>query len=700
MTLTVGGESRRRVGGSRTVTRMNADALIADLDADQRAAVTTESHLVAVIAGAGSGKTRVLTRRIAYRIAIETADPRHTLALTFTREAAGEMRKRLHRLGIREHVEAGTFHSVMLGVLKQRWTDTERRPLTVVNDRRRLVGDTLDAGDRRSLAAYLAEIDWASARATPPDRYGSAARRDQRHPAPGIDRCAAVYADYQTVKKRRGVIDFDDVLAHTIRDLRRDEEFADTVRWRFRHLLVDEAQDLNPLQHTLVDLLRRGRNDLFLVGDPSQAVYGFNGADPSLLVDVETRFPGIEVVRLPVNHRCTPQIVAAGVHVLTVTDQAGPLVSNRGDGPTVEQVVADDETDEARRVTQFIMRCDPNLVRTGEVVVLARTNAQLVSFADALNKVGLPVRRHATASGSALQTAVRQAAALGSASQLRGWAHDILDAPPDSAASSAASSSSRPTPAVRQRRPERHRTADPVSSDLANTSNVDPERRVAAAVLDFLREQTFGDGATFRAWVATTNPFDDASTEGVDLLTFHAAKGREWHTVVVTGVESSLVPHKSASTVATKAEEGRLLYVAFTRATDQLLVTSAARRGGYARTVSPFVTDLDLTSTPPAPPPARIRAQVDPLLGALRAWRDEAARRADVLPTQLCSNRDLSAIARERPFTADQLAAVTSFGQITAERLAPQILEIVRSSEAAGAIGSDAQSARSTITGA
>ena len=523
----------------------------------ERAAVTTESRLVAVIAGAGSGKTRVLTRRIAHRIATDSADPRHTLALTFTREAAGEMRKRLLRLGIRDHVEAGTFHSVMLAVLKQRWTDTERRPLTVVNDRRRLIGDTIDAGDRRSLSAYLAEIDWASARGIDAERYASAARREQRHPGPGIDRCAAVFTDFETLKKRRGVIDFDDVLAITIRELRRDHDFAETVRWRFRHLLVDEAQDLNPLQHTLVDLLRAGRDDLFLVGDPSQAIYGFNGADPTLLVEVETRFPGIEVIRLPVNHRCTPQIVTAGVHVLTTTGQASPLVSNRADGPSVEALVADDEADEARRIVQFLLRCDPNLVRTGEVAVLARTNAQLTPIADAIDRAGLPVRRHATASGTPLQAAVRQAAALGSASRLRGWAHDILDAPP-----------------VPQSL--RQRDGSPATARSDDTTDGDPERHVATAVLDFLREQPLADGATFRAWVATTNPFDDASTEGIALLSFHAAKGREWHTVMVTGIESSLVPHKTASTAADRAEEGRLLYVAFTRATDRLVVTHAA----------------------------------------------------------------------------------------------------------------------------
>jgi DNA helicase-2/ATP-dependent DNA helicase PcrA len=659
---------------------VDADALIADLDADQRAAVTCESRLVAVIAGAGSGKTRVLTRRIAHRIATETADPRHTLALTFTREAAGEMRKRLLRLGIRDHVEAGTFHAVMLGVLKQRWADTDRRPLTVVNDRRRLVGDAIDAGDRRSLGAYVAEIDWASARGIAPDRYASAARREQRHPGPGIDRCAAVYEAFEVLKRRRGIIDFDDVLTHTIRDLRRDESFADTVRWRFRHLLVDEAQDLNPLQQVLIDLLRSGREDLFLVGDPAQAIYGFNGADPSLLVDVEMRFPGIEVIRLPVNHRCTPEIVAAGVHVLTATDQPSPLVSNRPEGATVERLAADDESDETRLIVSVILRCDPNIVRTGEVAVLARTNAQLTPIADALERAGLAVRRNATATGTPLQAAVRQAAALGSASRLRGWAHDILDAPPAPQSL-------------------RRRDADAGRGTLAESSDADgdPERRVAAAVLDFLREQPLADGATFRAWVATTNPFDDASTDGVDLLTFHAAKGREWHTVIVTGVESSLVPHKSANTVAGRAEEGRLLYVAFTRASDRLVVTFAARRGGYARTISPFIADLDLTEAPAAPPPQRVRARVDPMVGALRAWRDEAARRADILPAQLCSDRDLAAIARARPTSIEQLADVTSFGQMTAERLAPQILEVVRSADQRA--GAD-QSARSTMTGA
>jgi DNA helicase II / ATP-dependent DNA helicase PcrA len=642
-------------------------ALLDDLDADQRLAVAAESRLVAVIAGAGSGKTRVLTRRVAYRIATGTADARHTLVLTFTREAAGELIRRLNRSGIREHVEAGTFHSVMLNVLKQRWADTERRPKTVVADRRRLIGEVLDGPNRRQVDAHLAEINWAAARGIAAADYASFARRTHRHPQPGVDTCASIYDAYETLKRRRGVIDFDDVLSHTIRELRRDSDFADSLRWRFRHVLVDEAQDLNPLQHHLVDLIRAGNDDLFLVGDPAQAIYGFNGADPTLLVDVEQRFPGIEIIRLPMNHRCTPQIVTAGLHVLAASEQAASLVSSRADGPAVTELTAGDETDEAARIVAAIRGGDPTLVRTGEVAVLVRTNRQVGPIVDALRAGAVPVRRSDAAAGSPLQTTVRQVAALGSASQLRAWAHDTLDAP-----SIDVSDSEFTTPRPRSRAHLR-------VVDDATSTGADLERRVAHAVLEFLRDSPLGDGAGFRAWVATTNPFDDGTTAGVEVLTFHASKGREWHTVVLAGVETSLVPHKSATTATARSEEGRLLYVAMTRATDRMIVTHAQRRGGYARSASPFIDGLAVGEPDAAAPPRRTKriAPADPVLDRLRDWRADWARGLDVLPTQLCTDRDLAAIARHRPATAVELAEVTSFGLITAQRLAPQIVPIV-----------------------
>lgn len=666
---------------------MDAEELIADLDPDQRRAVVAPSHLVAVIAGAGSGKTRVLTRRVAYRIATGDADARHTMVLTFTREAAGELRRRLHRLGLREHVEAGTFHSVMLNILRQRWSDTDRPKRTVVPERRRLLRDALAESPnrtRRDLESAHAEIDWAAARGITSENYESLARRDGRRPVGGVDQAVAGIRAYEQIKQRRGVIDFDDVLMMVLSEAQSDAEFASTLRWRFRHLLVDEAQDLNPVQHRLIDIMRSGRDDLFLVGDPSQAIYGFNGADPRVLTEVETTFPGVEIVRLPVNHRCTPQVVEAGRHALSMGGPAPEVRARRPDGRAVAIHESTDETTEAEFVAQQVARGDPNLVRSGQIAVLARTNAQLQSFEVALAEVGVAVLRRKNAKGTPMETALRRATDLSSPSALRAWAHDTLDDldPLNAARAKAASLQALHdqgpgavpgrSPSPRARRPSPAALAE-AQEDLAT---IQAERQVAAALLEFLRDRPRGDGAEFRGWVATSNPFGDASTDGVELLTFHASKGREWHTVFVTGIESSLVPHKSANTAETKAEEARLLYVAMTRAGDSLTLTWAQRRGGYARRVSPYIADIDLSEPAVLPPPLELireKRAASPI-HALRTWRADAARRANVLPPQLVSDSDLTAIAKRRPNTAEELSETTSMGLITARRLAPEIL--------------------------
>jgi DNA helicase-2/ATP-dependent DNA helicase PcrA len=647
-------------------------ALLDDLDPDQRRAVSSPSSLVAVIAGAGSGKTRVLTRRVAYRIADGTADARHTLVLTFTREAAGELRRRLPRLGLGDRVEAGTFHSVMLGLLRQRWADRNTSAPTVTSDRRRLVGE---AAGRASLDEIVAEIDWASARGIGPEAYVAASRAAGRRPSTGHIEVARAYGAYREVKRRKGVIDLDDVLANAIEALTHDLAFADAVRWRFRHVLVDEAQDLNPLQHQLVDLLRMGVDDLFIVGDPAQAVYGFNGADPSLLLEVERRFPGVEVVRLSTNHRCTPQIVDAGVHVLTVSGHAAPLRSARPDGPTVRVVTYDDETAEAAGVATSIRHLDPALVRSGQVAVLARTHAQLTILRAAFADAGIVVRERLDGAGSPYRDAIGAAARLGSASRLREWAHDVLDGTA--------------TGGPHGRTPSR------------GVRDVDAERQVADAVLDFLREQPTGDGMAFRNWIVTADPFGLRGVRGVDVLTFHAAKGREWHTTFVVGVETSLVPHRSATTGAARAEEARLLYVALTRATDHVTVSWAARRAGYQRRPSPLVAGYSPVEGVVAPPPADVTRLVQPdpsvrrsreLQTRLSEWRDHTARAAGILPDAVCSDSVLAAIAGDPPASAEELAAVSGMGAITSTRLFPGIR--------AALDAADDQVRRSTSTGA
>ena len=639
---------------------MDLSALLDDLDAEQRRAVATDSRLVAVVAGAGSGKTRVLTRRVAHRVVSGTADARHTLVLTFTREAAGELRRRLPRLGLGERVEAGTFHSVMLGLLRQRWADRSRPAPTLVDDRRRLVGEV--AG-RAGLDEVVGEINWAAARAITPEAYPSEARRAGRKPPLGTDRIATLYADYRDHKRKRGVVDLDDVLSLAVEALQHDTDFAAATRWRFRHLLVDEAQDLNPVQHRLVDLLRHDNDDLYLVGDPSQSIFAFNGTDPSLLIDVSDRFPGIEIVRLPTNHRCTPQIVEVGTHVLAAGGQPTTIRSARPDGHGVRVVDCTDEEHEAATVARLIRHLDPGLVGTGGAAVLARTNAQLTAIRTSIEHAGIPVRRRIDGAGSPYRDAVGAASRQGSAARLRSWAHDLLDG------------------------------LDPNGQRVGLT----PEQvRVAVSVLDFLREQPLGDGVAYRSWVSTTDPFDLRDDRGVELLTFHGSKGREWHTVFVTGVETGLVPIRSASTQAERAEEARLLYVALTRATDELVVTWCARRGGYQRKPSPLIATFVAEDAHVAPPPADLIV-IDPMRRSQRelddelgAWRDSAARAAGILPDAICSTAILRAIAEQRPTSADALARLSGMGMLTANRLYPGIARVLEAD----------QSRRSTSTGA
>jgi DNA helicase-2/ATP-dependent DNA helicase PcrA len=653
---------------------VDPDDLLADLDADQRHAVTTSSRLVAVIAGAGSGKTRVLTRRVAHRIATGTADASHTLVLTFTREAAGELRRRLRRAGLTDRIEAGTFHAVLLSLLRRRAEDLGRPAPTVVEDRRRLLATAvgrLDLGGARTDDLFT-ELAWATTRGLDARHYGDAARTAGRRPPGGVRVVADLLDAYASEKRRRGVIDLDDVLVHAAQAFERDPEFAEIIRWRFRHVLVDEAQDLSPLQHRIVDLLRSGHDDLFLVGDPAQAIYGFNGADPSLLVDVAQRFPGVEVVRLPANHRCTPTIVEAGVHVLRVGDRPAALRSAREPGGSVTVMACADEHDEVDTVVGLLRTIDRTDLARGRVAVLARTHAQLAPIRTALEAAGLPVRRTADGAPAAHRDAVADATRCPTTARLRAWAHDTL-------------------------------------ADLGAVETPVPSQRatmeVAGAALDYLREQPMGDGQGFRAWLRTADPFGTRDAGGVELQTFHAAKGREWERVVVVGAETGIVPHRSATTAAAKAEEARLFYVSLTRATDHLTITWAARRGGYQRRRTPFLEGYEAPAPAPAvPPPVTVRRAAhrddDPVtrrLRRLRDWRSEAARRVGVPPEHLLADDALRRVAERPPSTPEELAATARLGEITAGRLFEEIERVIADAAASAASG---QSARSSTTGA
>ncbi len=501
--------------------------------------------------------------------------------------------------------------------------------------------------------ALVDEIGWATARALTPAAYESTVRRGERRPSLDPHKVAEMLDAYRRDKHAHGVVDLDDLLALTIEAIENDPAYADAQRWRFRHLLVDEAQDLNPLQHRLLDHLRAGRDDVYLVGDAAQAIYGFNGSDPALLIEVERRFPGVEVVRLPVNHRCTPQIVDAGTHVLGTGGQPAVLRSARADGPAVTLLAHEDDEAEALSVARSITRIDRALIRSNQVAVLARTNAQLPRIKRELAGAGVDVRHAVFGAGSPIQPFLNHVYRLSDGAQLRSWAQDALEG------------------------------SDPGAAGIVD--GLTPEQQVGRAVLDFLRSDPVGDGIGFRAWIDATDPFG-ASSPGVELLTFHGAKGREWHTVHLVGCETSLVPHRSATTNAARAEETRLLYVAITRATDDLVINWARRRGGYQRRLTPLLDEFTSSTPQPVPPPpvitARRRQPRDVLLEQLAIWRADTARVGAILPEAVCSDTVLAAIADHRPASPEALDELTGMGMITSKRLYPGIASAIESADA------------------
>jgi DNA helicase-2/ATP-dependent DNA helicase PcrA len=649
------------------------DAVLRGLDADQRAAVSVDAAPLAVIAAAGSGKTTVLTRRIARRIADGSAHASHVLVLTFTREAAGELRRRLHRLDPDRRdltsIESGTFHAVALRLLADRATAQGRAAPVIAPDRARLIREiTTETKRRIDPMALLADIDWARARRLHVSQLASASRRAKRRTSADPDTVADLWRRYDELKHRRGVVDFDDVLEGLLDALTRDPTFAEVVRWRFRHLFVDEAQDLNPLQFEVLEQIRAGRPDLCLVGDPRQAIYGWNGSDPTLLARIDERLPGITIVRLTGNHRCTPPIVRAGIAALTGAGVVDDTRSHRPDGRPVRVVECASDTDEATTVAQLARGL---VQRHGarHVAVLARTNDQLGELGAALAAVGVRAET-VTARGAAgpLERAISEATRTTSREALAAWVEGVWAVEHDAAPSGA------PIVVPLGR-------AGAAAAAAAATSAA---RRAVAEVAD--RYLSSGAPGSLREWIEAHQPFVDEADDddgAVALATFHGAKGREWRGVVVTGVEVGLVPHSGTASDEQREEEARLLHVAVTRAADDLVVTAAATRRGRATGPSPWlaaVRDAAADDEPVVAPPAEIAHRpvrpVDPL-GPLRAWRAGVARAAGVPERAICSDQVLRSLVADPPADLHELATRLGLGDSVTARLGPRLLTLL-----------------------
>ena len=650
------------------------DRLIADLDARQRDAVTSDAAPLAILAGAGSGKTRVLTRRIAWLAAGGRIDPAHTLALTFTRKAAAELVDRLGRLGVRRTVTAGTFHSIALAQLRRRAAERRRAmPSLLARKARILVPLVGGRGAAASVAAseIAGEIEWAKARRITPHRYAEAVARAERDtPRPAAD-IARLYARYEQERRSKRLVDFDDLIWWCADSLRNDAEFAATQRWRFRHLFVDEFQDATPAQVGLLRGWLGESSDLTVVGDPDQSIYGFAGANPWYLTGFAKHFRGGSTVQLDVNYRSTPQVIAAARAALPPSARSVTVTTPRADGPRPTTTEHAAEADEAAAIAASLRR-DHALGRPWrDSAVLYRTNAQSAAFEAAFGAEGVPFH-------------VRGGAGFLARPEVRA----TLDELRRSAATAPG------------------RDLVPHLDDLAHDDSIGEEQRehadtLAALAREFVAvdgDQRSVDGFVAYLQVALRGETDLARRDAVELLTFHRAKGLEFTRVYITGLERGLVPISHANTAAELAEEHRLLYVALSRAHEEIHLSWAKTRNGRTRTASPWLSRLRSAigeETQPAPAdvgerlaPIRRRlagtaggAALDPgdeaLFDALKEWRRRLSRSARVPAYVVFDDRTLAAVARARPHDGPGLLEIPGIGPVKLDRYGDALLEVI-----------------------
>jgi DNA helicase-2/ATP-dependent DNA helicase PcrA len=372
------------LGGQTTI-----DALASLTAAQRDAVVATDSRLV-VHAGAGAGKTRVLTLRVA-RMVDEGIDPSHIMVVTFSRKAAQELRSRLWHLGV-EGVRAGTFHRTALELLEVHRAEQGLGPPALLSDRRAALGRLLRSHEgsfpKNAPMALDTEITWGKSFGLTPATYEDEAARLRRRSSLPAGQVAMLWQAYEEGKRRSTMLDFDDLISDAV-TLLGDSRFATAMQWRSRHLLIDEFQDVNPMQFALVERMLTPTTTLFCVGDPNQSIYAFNGADPGLLRTLDQRLPEVRTIVLDTNHRSTPEIVEAATSVLPEGERRAPTtVQSPGSLPEVRELAND------RAEAMFVAERARFLHGPGgkwrSIAVLARTNAQLAIIAEELTAHGIP----------------------------------------------------------------------------------------------------------------------------------------------------------------------------------------------------------------------------------------------------------------------------------------------------------------------
>ena len=697
-------------------TRSLEERILGGLDAEQREVAGTLQGPMCVLAGAGTGKTRAITHRIAYGVHSGVYSPQRLLAVTFTARAAAEMRSRLRDLGV-GNVQARTFHAAALRQLQFFWPQAvggvlpnllDHKAQMIAEAARRLRLST----DRASIRDLASEIEWAKVSMLTPANY---LEKAQGRGAPGgfdLTAVARVFQSYEDVKTDRNVIDFEDVLLITVGILQEDPKVAATVREQYRHFVVDEYQDVSPLQQRLLELWLGGRDELCVVGDASQTIYSFTGASPKHLLGFKAQYPEATVVKLIRDYRSTPQVVKLANELLGGRRSGGPaadaawatplqLVAQRPPGPVPQFTECSDDEAEAATVAVKVRELLDAGTPASQIAVLFRTNGQSEAYEQALASAGIGyqlrggerffARKEVRDAILQLRAATRAVAETAGPEPLGQLVRDIVaslgytDAAPHSGG------------ALRER-------WESLAALVALADELVVSRGAQFTLADFvneLQERSLAQHAP--------------TVQGVTLASLHAAKGLEWDAVFLVGLSEGLMPISFADSPESVDEERRLLYVGITRAREHLFLSWSTARtpGGRAnRKPSRFLDGLRPDSVASSSargkgPAPRRKAAVPPTcrvcgtmlssgaerkvgrcnqcppsyeeqtFDALRQWRKDAALAVDVPAFVVFTDATLTAIAEARPETLEQLAKLPGVGPSKLEKYGEAVLAVL-----------------------
>ncbi len=623
-------ESGARAGSADAPVSLGSVSALPALNAEQRRAADTVRGPVCILAGAGSGKTTTITARIARQVETGTFAPGEILAVTFTDKAAGEMRARLEALGV-QGVRARTFHSAALAQLSHFGGGAPAilaSKALILQPLRRALPKPYSFRPVRELAT---EIERAKNARLTPDTYLDAL--DGHEPPVPPDLAVRVFRRYEERKREQGRIDFEDVLELTIRLFDERPEALAVFRSRYRAFTVDEYQDVNLLQQTLLERWLGDRDDLCVVGDDYQSIYSFTGATPRYLLELPRRFPGAAVIRLEENHRSTPEVLAFANRLVPRLGGAEKrLRAVREPGPEPVLLAAADRADEVAAVVARVRELD---VPYEEMAVLVRINARSEDFEEAFAAAGIPFqvrggaflgRPAARRTLAVLRRLAEEAAAeaVRAAALDQGWVEVVPEGVGDEEA-------------TRQ-------------ADLARLVRLAEEFDGSAA--GFVRDLESRFGA-------------ESEGRGVVISSYHRAKGLEFEAVFLPRLEEGELPYRAKSAAAL-AEERRLLYVGITRAKRHLHVSWV--RG---QKPSRFLEELGVERRPAAQPEG-------PVFAALRAWRLERAK-ADGVPAYVVfHDRTLAEIADRAPGSLDELARIAGVGRTKLDRYGSDVLAALR----------------------